>query len=225
MTKKQLAAFALGLVLTSSGAAGAAPVVFAVDAGSELVFSLAYQNGFAAGSGTSAVSGEIAVDSTAGTLSISGPNTLSLADIGPGNWTGTPVFLEDGVLTGTGTEIGMGGVGPVGEGNPGEYDLTGWTFTWKQGLFVAGIGDAFSWDMAAFPLAFSIDSALSTLDTSGPLATWTIPMAATYTFTTLAQLVTLSYTGEIHLTEIPEPGTMLLLAGGVIALAARRRDG
>jgi len=223
VVKTRILGLVLGAALVSaSGAATAAPILFVVDPSSSLSIGIS-SAALGSGSGTATASGTVDTDLTAGVLTL-GPNTINVNDISPadGNWTGSGLFADVSV-TGVVAELGMGAAGPVSEGPPGVYNLIGWTLSLTSGVVALGGTPVFTFTPEE-PLSLTLEEdVLSTIDTSGALATWSIPVAALVTFETLSQVISVDVSGTLLLTEIPEPGTLLLVGAGLAGLVATGR--
>ena len=215
-------AAAVAAVFALAGSAKAAPIQFVVDPSSSLSIGIS-SLALGSGSGSANASGTASTDLTGGVLTL-GTNSVGIEDISVanGNWSGTVLFA-DVAVTGVEAVIGMGDAGPVTEGDPGVYNLIGWTLSLVNGVVALAGNPVFTFTEEE-PLSLTLEEdVLSVIDTSGPLATWSIPVSALVTFETLGQVISVSVGGNLLLTEVPEPGTLLLVGAGLAGLVATGR--
>jgi hypothetical protein len=212
-----LALAGMAACLLTAGTAQALPITWTIDqSASQVAVSIDEEV-----SNSAELQGTVVGDLTPGSsISASGGSIEIVDDV---------VILLFGGLPLTGS--GLGGIltGPATPILAGVADLDGWALTLNQGTLVQPDLEL-NLDLSVSPFDFVFPSTLSTItDLGGGLYEWEIPVSATALVDASDILpglfIPVVVSGNILLTgtPVPEPGTALILLGGLTALAVRRR--
>ena len=230
--KKLLGLVAAAGFMLSAGTASATPITFNVQAGSSLNVGISVTLLNISGNQNFAVSGSVVADVNPDT----GASTPITLDPQSGGLTladnllvvGTcPVCLNVNVQ-GVGAVINSGPIASTGSLPTVTLNLgsAGGILSLNSGQFVISGLVSSTVDLATTPFDLTItDPTNTSFNVSGTTATWTIPIAINTNVIVGGIPLGISVNGTSTLvgTLVPEPGTALLLVGGLAGLVAMGR--